>query len=110
MSKSTQARSAESAKKDKAKGAEDLRLKVYPGTAAALQVLMERHGYDLKGECISTMLINLAAMSPDESAAALQSIRHKFELTPNVARVFRNESLREIAREPGDEIVEPASE
>ncbi len=110
MAESTKARSAKSAKKDKALGAEDLRLKVYPGTAAALQTLMERHGYAMKGEAMSTMLINLAAMSPDESAAALKSIRHKFELTPNVARVFHSESLREIAREPGDEIVAPDAE
>lgn len=108
MSASTQARSEKSATKDKAKGAEDLRLKVYPGTAAALKTLMDRHGYTTKAEAMSTMLLNLVAMSPEQSAPMFSPIRHNYEPSANVARAFRNKSLREIASEPGDEIVEPA--
>lgn len=107
MAKSNAERSAKSNAKDAAMGAEDLRLKAFPGTAAALKTLMERHGHTLKGEAISTMLLNLAAM-PELSAAAFSPIRHEIRISENVAREFVNESRREIARNPGDEIVEPA--
>jgi hypothetical protein len=41
----------------------------------------------------------------------MESPRHKVQISENVARMFRNESLRELHNapdEPEDEIIEPA--
>ena len=50
MAKTQQERNDASKAKDAERGAEDLRLKTFPGTAAALATLMQRHGIDLKGD------------------------------------------------------------
>ena len=86
MAKSQQARNQASAEKDAARGAEDLRLKTYPGTAAALATLMQRHGIEQKGEAMSLMLINLAAMPAELSAPAFAVPRHEIHISESVAR------------------------
>ncbi|PMZ01770.1 hypothetical protein C1Y08_27050 [Pseudomonas sp. FW306-02-F02-AA] len=48
------------------------------------------------------------ALGPTLSYQAIESPRHKVQISENVARMFRNESLAELKRDPGDEIVEPA--
>ena len=51
MAKTQQERNDASKAKDAERGAEDLRLKTYPGTAAALATLMQRHGIEQLGPC-----------------------------------------------------------
>lgn len=103
MAKSTQERSANSAKKAAAAGEEELRNKVRPGTRAMLADLMRWHGITVISEAIQNMIINLHALGPEGSAHALKSPRHTFEITENVAQQFHNESLRELRADPGDE-------
>lgn len=103
MALTTQARSAKSAAKKQAAGAEDLRLTVYPGTSAALAELMRRGGYTTQAECMSTLLINLAAMPESESAAALKPPRHEITITPKVARQLEAAGMRQAARLDQDE-------
>jgi hypothetical protein len=79
-------RDEKSAAKDAARGAEDLRLKTYPGTAAALKTLMQRHSITEKGEAMSLMLINLAAMPAELSAPAFAVPRHEIRISESVAR------------------------
>lgn len=64
---------------------------------------MRRGGYTTQSECMSTMLINLAAMPESETAAALACLRHVFEITENVARKLESEGRRQAARLDKDE-------
>ena len=98
MAKSQQERDKASAEKDTARGAEDLRLKTYPGTAAALATLMQRHGIEQKGEAMSLMLINLAAMPAELSAPAFAVPRHEIEVSESVARAIAEEGRKEAKR------------
>lgn len=107
MAKTTQQRSEKSAAKAEAAGEEELRHKVRPGTRALLADLMRWHGITVISEAIQLMIINLHALGPEGSAQALKVPRHEIEISENVAREFHNESLRELRREPGDEIVPP---
>lgn len=99
----TQERSAKSAEKKKAAGAEDLRLTVYPGTNKALAELMLRGGYTTQAECMSTILLNLAAMTESESAPALQTLRHEITITSKVAWQLEAAGMREAMRLDQDE-------
>lgn len=86
MAKTQQERNDASKAKDAERGAEDLRLKTFPGTAAALATLMQRHGIEQKGEAMSLMLINLAAMPAELSAPAFAVPRHEIHISERVAR------------------------
>ena len=98
MAKTQQERNDASKAKDAERGAEDLRLKTYPGTAAALATLMQRHGIEQKGEAMSLMLINLAAMPAELSAPAFAVPRHEIEVSESVARAIANEGRKESDR------------
>jgi hypothetical protein len=98
MAKTQQERNDASKAKDAERGAEDLRLKTFPGTAAALATLMQRHGIEQKGEAMSLMLINLAAMPAELSAPAFVVPRHEIEISESVARVIANEGRKEAER------------
>ncbi len=98
MAKTQQERNDASKAKDADRGAEDLRLKTYPGTAAALAALMQRHGIEQKGEAMSLMLINLAAMPAELSAPAFAVPRHEIEVSESVARAIAEEGRKEAKR------------
>ena len=98
MAKTQQERNDASKAKDAERGAEDLRLKTYPGTAAALAALMQRHGIEQKGEAMSLMLINLAAMPAELSAPAFAVPRHEIEVSESVARAIAEEGRKEAKR------------
>ena len=98
MAKTQQERNDASKAKDAERGAEDLRLKTFPGTAAALATLMQRHGIEQKGEAMSLMLINLAAMPAELSAPAFAVPRHEIEVSESVARAIANEGRKESDR------------
>lgn len=98
MAKTQQERNDASKEKDAERGAEDLRIKTFPGTAAALATLMQRHGIEQKGEAMSLMLINLAAMPAELSAPAFAVPRHEIEVSESVARVIAEEGRKEAKR------------
>ena len=98
MAKTQQERNDASKAKDAERGAEDLRLKTFPGTAAALATLMQRDGIEQKGEAMSLMLINLAAMPAEQSAPAFAVPRHEIEVSESVARAIANEGRKESDR------------
>jgi hypothetical protein len=98
MAKTQKERNDASKAKDAERGAEDLRLKTYPGTAAALATLMKRHGIEQKGEAMSLMLINLTAMPAELSAPAFAVPRHEIEVSESVARAITHEGRKEARR------------
>lgn len=107
MAKTVQERSAKTARKRAALAEEELRLRVRPGTRQALADLMEWSGITEQGEAMTLMIHHLHAMG-SKAIFLLDTPRHEFQISENVAREFRNKSLLAIQKDPGDEIIEPA--
>ena len=59
---------------------------------------MQRHGIEQKGEAMSLMLINLAAMNAEQSAPAFAIPRHEIEVSESVARAIAEEGRKEAKR------------
>jgi hypothetical protein len=59
--------------------------------------------------CLAVMLGSGTshALGPTPSFQAMESPRHKVQISENVARMFRNESLRELREDPGDDHFAP---
>lgn len=57
---------------------------------------------------MQNLILNAHALGPTLSYQAIQSPRHKVQISGNVARMFERESRRELARDSGDEILYPA--
>jgi len=78
------------------------------GLVGALdRIAAEMHGASQK-HCIELLVICAHSVGPIESAKYLRVPRHEIAISANVAREFHNPSLREIQRNPGDEVVIPA--
>ncbi|NMZ25056.1 hypothetical protein HBO02_21800 [Pseudomonas proteolytica] len=110
MAKTVQERSAKTARKRVALAEEELRLRVRPGTRQALADLMEWSGIIEQGEAMTLMIHHLHTLGSVKCQPLLNPPRHEIEISENVAREFRNQSLAELKRDPGDEIVIPARE
>ncbi|MCP2141782.1 UNVERIFIED_ORG: hypothetical protein J2Y94_003107 [Pseudomonas poae] len=107
MAKTSQERSAKTARKRVANAEEELRLRVRPGTRQALADLMEWSGITEQGEAMTLMIHHLHALGSAKCQPLLNPPRHEFTISENVAREFRNKSLLAIQKDPGDEIIEP---
>lgn len=57
------------------------------------------------GEAVQNLILNAHALGPMLSYQAIQSPRHRVQISESVARMFRNESLSELKRDPEDEII-----
>jgi len=62
----------------------------------------------LRASLAQNLILNAHALGPTLSFQAMESPRHKVQISENVARMFRNESLAELKREPGDEVLFPS--
>ena len=102
-----QQRDAKAAAKREAVGEEELRHRVRPGIRQKLADLMEWHDIEEISEAVQLLILNAHAAGPDGSAPMLATPRHEIEISENVARDFRNESLRELRKDPGDEVIAP---
>ena len=107
MAKTSQERSAKTAKKRVANAEEELRLRVRPGTRQALSDLMEWSGITEQGEAMTLMIHHLHALGSARCKPLLEPPRHNVQISGNVAREFRNKSLLAIQKDPGDEIIDP---
>ena len=97
MAKSQADRSKESKEKAKAKGQEELRHYVWPGTKAKLAELMSWHGLEVTSEAFQNMIINLHALGPEGSAPAMATPRHEITISENVARELYQQGARRAA-------------
>jgi hypothetical protein len=59
-------------------------------------------------ETVQNLIPNANALGPTLSYQAIQSPRHKVQISENVALMFRNEGLAELKRHPGDLIILPS--
>ena len=97
MAKSQADRSKESKDNAKAKGQEELRNYVRPGTRAMLADLMAWHDIEVISEAIQNMIINLHALGPEGSAPAMATPRHEITISENVARELYQQGARRAA-------------
>jgi chemotaxis methyl-accepting protein methylase len=75
-----------------------------------LKRLMKEHGFNNPQEVYQNLLRNVIAADFDTAARMLRCVMTPFVITEEVSREFRNESLRELCKMPGepqDEIIEP---
>lgn len=107
MAKSGQERSAKAAEKRIEHDEKELRHRVRLGTRQMLDELMAWNGIEEISEAVQNLILNAHALGPTLSYQAMESPRHKVQISENVARMFRGESLSEIRNDPGDEIIYP---
>ena len=107
MAKTVQERSAKAAKKRQAFAEKELRHKVRPGIEQAMERIRLRGQVPIISEVLQIAIMKMDLMADDELAAFLSYPRHEIVISKNVAREFRNQSLAELKRDPGDEIIGP---
>ncbi len=108
MAKSGKERSTKAAQKRIEYDEKELRHRCRLGTRQKLDELMAWNGIEEINEAAQNLILNAHALGPTLSYQAMESPRHNVQISENVARIFRNESLVELKRDPGDEVVEPA--
>lgn len=107
MAKTGQERSAKAAEKRIEYGEKELRHRCRLGTRQKLDELMSWNGIEEMSEAVQNLILNAHALGPTLSFQAMESPRHKVQISENVARMFRDQSLIELKRDPGDEIIGP---
>lgn len=107
MAKTGQERSAKAAEKRIEYDEKELRHRLRFGSRKMLDELMAWNGIEEISEAVQNLILNAHALGPTLSYQAIQSPRHKVQISENVARMFRNESLAELKRDPGDESIIP---
>ena len=85
----------------------ELRYRVSLGTRQKLDELMAWNGITEINEAVQNLILNAHALGPTLSYHAMESPRHKVQISESVARMFRNESLAQLKRDPGDEVITP---
>lgn len=106
MAKTGKERSAKSAAKRKERGEEELRHRVRQGEKRMLADLMTWTEDTEQASVMAGALRYVHSLGPDGAREALRS-RHEIVISGNVAREFRNQSLAELKRNPGDESFAP---
>ena len=107
MAKSGKERSATAAERRIQYDEKELRHRLRLGTRKKLDELMAWNGITEINEAVQNLILNAHALGPTLSFQAMESPRHKVQISENVARMFRNESLMELKRDSGDEVIEP---
>lgn len=107
MAKTVQERSAKAAQKRLAVAEKELRHKVRPGIEQAIERICARGKTPIISEVLQIAIMKMDLMTDEELAAFLSYPRHEIVISENVAREFRNQSLAELKRDPGDEIIGP---
>jgi hypothetical protein len=108
MAKSGQERSAKAAEKRIEYDEKELRHRLRLGTRQKLEELMVWNEIEEISEAIQNLILNAHSLGSTLSYQAIGSLRHKVQISENVARMFERESRRELARDSGDETIIPA--
>jgi hypothetical protein len=107
MAKTGQERSAKAALKRIEFDEKELRHRCRLGTRQKLEELMAWIEDSEQASVIEGCLRYVHSLGPDGAREALKT-HHEIVISGNVAREFRNQSLAEIKRDPGDDIIVPA--
>ena len=109
MAKSVQERSAKAAQKRLAVAEKELRHKVRPGIEQAMDRICARGKTPIISEVLQIAIMKMDLMGDNELIEFLRYPRHEIVISEKVARDFHNQSLGELRRDPGDEVVPPES-
>lgn len=74
-----------------------------------LHKVMKAHGINNQQEVHQNLLRNVIAADFETAARMLMCVTTPYVLTEKVSRAFRDESLAEVKRDPGDEILMPGT-
>jgi len=74
-----------------------------------LKRLMKEHGFNNQQEVYQNLLRNVIAADFETAAQMLKCVTTPFVIDEKVSRAFYDQSMAELARDPGDEIIEPCS-
>lgn len=107
MAKTGQERSAKAALKRIEYDEKELRHRLRSGTRQKLEDLMDWNGIEEISEAVQNLILNAHALGPTLSYRAIESPRHNVRISENVARMFREASLAELRRDPGEDIANP---
>lgn len=106
MAKTGAERSAKAAAKRIQYDEKELRHRCRLGTRQTLETLMDWTDDTEQASVIEASLRYVHSLGQEGARKALNQ-RHKIEISENVAREFHNQSLMEIRKDPGDEIIAP---
>nr|WP_259152058.1 hypothetical protein [Pseudomonas sp. JAI111] len=95
------------AAKKAALGIEKFTIEVAGVFKSDLLRVMKAQGINNRQYIHQRLLINLIAADFETQARMLRSATTPFVITEEVSREFRTESLRELRKDPGDEIISP---
>lgn len=96
------------AAKDAALGVEKFTVEVAGVFKADLKRLMKQHGFNNQQEVFQNLLRNVIAADFKTAAQMLKCVTTPYVVSEKVSRAFRNESLAELKRDPGDESQAPS--
>ena len=74
-----------------------------------LKRLMKDHGFNNQQEVHQNLLRNVIAADFDTAAQMLRCVTTPYVITEKVSRAFQDESLAEVKRDLGDEILMPST-
>ncbi|MGH8387904.1 MAG: hypothetical protein ACRESJ_20860 [Pseudomonas sp.] len=97
------------AAKNAALGVEKFTVEVAGVFKPDLKRLMKEHSFNNQQEVYQNLLRNVIAADFETAARMLRCVTTPFVITEEVSREFHNQSLLEIGKDPGDELVEPAT-
>ena len=95
------------AAKKAALGIEKFTIEVAGVFKSDLLQVMKAQGINNLQDIHQRLLINLIAADFETQARMLRSVTTPFVITEEVSREFRTESLRELRKDPCDEIISP---
>ncbi|MEF9671917.1 hypothetical protein QNM99_03680 [Pseudomonas sp. PCH446] len=95
------------AEKAAALGVEKFTVEVAGVFKADLKRLMKEHSFNSQQEVYQNLIRNVIAADFAVAAQMLKCVTTPFVVTEKVSRTFRDESLAELKRDPGDEIIVP---
>ncbi|MNR32394.1 hypothetical protein D3C85_1499780 [compost metagenome] len=72
-----------------------------------LKRVMNAHGINNQQDIHQRLLINLIAADFETAAWMLRNVTTPYEPSEKVSRAFHEQSMAELARDPGDEIISP---
>ena len=107
MAKSVQERSAKAAAKRLLVAEKELRHKVRPGIEQAMERIRLRGQVPIISEVLQIAIMKMDLMANDELIEFLRYPRHEIVISENGARVFHNQNLVELTRDPGHEDTSP---
>jgi len=96
-----------SAAKDAALGIGKFQIEVAGVFKPDLQRVMKAHGINNQQDIHQRLLINLIGADFETQAWMIRCVTTPFVISEKVSRDFRNQSLIEISKDPGDEIIDP---